>query len=386
MAEAVILEAVRTPVGRRNGMFRETPPVTLLAGVLDGLVSRAGLDSARIEDVITGCVTQGGEQGANIARQAVLMADFPVTVPGTTLDRMCGSSQQAVHFGAQAIAAGDMRYVIGCGVEHMTRVPMFSQIGGGYEMLNPDLLAKHDLIHQGESAERIADRYHLSRRALDEYAMESHLRAAAAQREGRFERQILPTPGLTAEGEWVTMTRDEGVRESPNLERMLQLPAPFRPAGNGVVTAGNASQISDGAAAVLLGDLDVSRADGFRPRARFRARVVVGDDPTIQLLGVIPATERALTRAGLRLSDIDVVEINEAFASVVLAWVHHFDPDMRRVNPNGGAIAHGHPLGATGAILMTKLLYELERRDGQFGLQTMCIGHGMATATIIERL
>ena len=290
MAEAVILEAVRTPVGRRGGMFRETPPVTLLAGVLEGLAGRTNLEPARIDDVIAGCVTQGGEQGANIARQAVLMAGFPVTVPGTTLDRKCGSSQQAVHFGAQAIAAGDMRYVIGCGVEHMTRVPMFSQIGGGYEMLNSELLAKHDLIHQGESAERIAERYHLSRRDLDEYAMESHLRAAAAYREGRFDRQILPTSGLDAEGEWVTMTRDEGVRESPNLERMLQLPTPFRPTGDGVVTAGNASQISDGAAALLLGDRDAARADGFRPRARFRARVVVGDDPTLQLLGVIPAT------------------------------------------------------------------------------------------------
>jgi acetyl-CoA acetyltransferase family protein len=316
----------------------------------------------------------------------VLLAGFPVTVPATTLDRMCGSSQQAIHFAAQAVAAGDMRYVVAAGVESMTRVPMFSNIAGGFEMLDPALLARYALIHQGESAERIAERYSISRREMDEYAVQSHLRAASAMRDGRVTAQILPSEGLDAVGKPVRVTADEGVRFAPDLERMLQLSTVFRPAGNGVVTAGNASQISDGAAAVLVADREVAQADGLRPRVRFRARVVVGDDPTLQLLGVIPATRLALERARLTLDDIDVIEINEAFATVVLAWARELHPDMERVNPDGGAIAHGHPLGATGAILMTKLLHELERRDGQFGLQVMCIGHGMATATVIERL
>jgi acetyl-CoA acetyltransferase family protein len=386
MAEAVILEAVRTPIGRRNGVFRETRPGALLASVLDEVTARAGLEPARVEDVVTGCVTQSGEQGANIGRQAVLLAGFPVTVPATTLDRMCGSSQQAIHFAAQAVAAGDMRYVVAAGVESMSRVPMFSNIAGGFETLDSALLAKYALIHQGESAERIAERYSLSRREVDEYAVQSHLRAASAMRDGRPTAQILSSEGLDAEGKAVRVTVDEGVRLAPDLERMLQLPTVFRPAGNGVVTAGNSSQISDGAAAVLVADREAARADGFRPRARFRARVVVGDDPTLQLLGVIPATRLALERARLALDDIDVIEINEAFATVVLAWARELHPDMERMNPDGGAIAHGHPLGATGAMLMTKLLHELERRDGQFGLQVMCIGHGMATATVIERL
>jgi acetyl-CoA acetyltransferase family protein len=386
MAEPIILEAVRTPIGRRNGVFRQTRPDALLAMALDEVVARAGLEPARVEDVVVGCVTQAGEQGANIGRQAVLLAGYPVTVPATTLDRMCGSSQQAIHFAAQAVAAGDMRYVLAAGVESMTRAPMFSNIGGGFETLNPDLLARHELIHQGESAERIAERYGLSRRAVDEYAVQSHLRAAAAMRDGRLTGQIVPTEGISAEGAPLRVDADEGVRPAPDLERMLQLPTVFRPAGNGVVTAGNASQISDGAAAVLLADRDVAEADGFRPRARFRARVAIGDDPTMQLLGVIPATHMALERAGLAIGDVDVIEINEAFACVVLAWEHAVRPDMERVNPNGGAIAHGHPLGATGAILFTKLLHELERRDSQFGLQVMCIGHGMATATVVERL
>ncbi|HWE61971.1 MAG TPA: thiolase family protein, partial [Chloroflexota bacterium] len=262
MAEAVILEAVRTPIGRRNGVFRETRPDALLASVLDEVVARAGLEPARVEDVVTGCVTQSGEQGANIGRQAVLLAGYPVSVPATTLDRMCGSSQQALHFAAQAVAAGDMRYAVAAGVESMTRAPMFSNIGGGFERLNPALLARHELIHQGESAERIAERYGMSRRDVDEYAVQSHLRAAAAIREGWPASQILPGDGLDAEGRPVRVTTDEGVRSAPDLERMRQLPTVFRPQGNGVVTAGNASQISDGAAAVLVADREVAIADG----------------------------------------------------------------------------------------------------------------------------
>ncbi|MGH2538657.1 MAG: thiolase family protein [Candidatus Promineifilaceae bacterium] len=385
MAEAVILEAVRTPFGKRGGAYRQTRPDGLLAHALCGLTARAGLDPALIEDVVTGCVTQAGEQGANIGRLAVLLAGFPVGVPATSLDRMCGSGQQAVHFAAQAIAAGDMRYAIGAGVENMTRTPMFSSLGGGFEVLNPDLLARYELIHQGESAERLAEKWGLGRAELDAFAAESHRRAAAAASAGRH-AEILPTPGLDPASQPLTLTRDEGIRQPVEPERMAALPTVFRPDGDGVVTAGNASQISDGAAAVLLADREAAEADGFRPRARFLARVVVGDDPSLQLAGVIPATERALARAGLTIADLDWIEINEAFASVVLAWARHFRPDMARVNPWGGAIAHGHPLGATGAALLAKMLAGLQQTGGRLGLQVMCIGHGMATATVIERL
>ncbi len=385
MPEAVILEAVRTPFGRRGGAFREIRPDRLLAYALDGLVERAGLDSHKIEDVITGTVTQAGEQGANVGRLAVLLSKYPITVPAVTLNRMCGSSQQAVHFAAQAIAAGDMHYAVGSGVENMTRVPMFSCIGGGFEKLNPELLARHELIHQGESAERVAERWRITRQEVDTLAAESHRRASQAARAERH-REILPMPGLTADGKTVTFSRDEGIRDVIDPAKMAALATVFRPGGDGVVTAGNSSQISDGAAAVLVGNREIAQADGLRPRARFRARVVVADDPTMQLTGVIPATRKALERARLAIRDLDWIEINEAFATVVLAWTREFQPDMARVNPWGGAMAHGHPLGATGAGLMAKMLTGLEMTDGQFGLQVMCIGHGMATATIIERI
>ncbi len=385
MTEAVILDAVRTPYGRRGGAFRETRPDKLLAHALCTLVARTGLAPELVEDVVTGTVTQAGEQGANIGRLAVLLAGFPVTVPALTLDRMCGSSQQAVHGAAQAIAAGDMSYAIGAGVEHMTRVPMFSAIGGGFETLNPDLLARYELIHQGESAERMAERWGIDRAAADAFAAESHRRAAEAARAGRH-REIVPAQGLDAEGAPSTLARDEGIRDPVDPVRMAALTTVFRPEGNGVVTAANASQISDGAAAVLLAERERALADGLRPRARFRARVVVGDDPTLQLAGVIPASRRALQRSGLTIGDLDWIEINEAFATVVLAWARELKPDMARVNPWGGAIAHGHPLGASGAGLMAKMLAGLDAVDGQFGLQVMCIGHGMATATVIERM
>jgi acetyl-CoA acetyltransferase family protein len=385
MVEAVILEAVRTPFGRRKGAYREVRPDALLAHTLQGLVERAVCDAAKIEDVVSGCVTQAGEQGANISRLAVLMAGFPVEVPAVSLNRMCGSSQQAVHFAAQAIAAGDMNYAIGAGVESMTRVAMFSDIGGGYEKLNPALLERHELIHQGESAERVAERWEITREDVDRFSAQSHRRASAAAHAHR-NAELLPTQGLDADGHPLTLSRDEGIRDAIDPEKMRALPTVFRPDGNGVVTAGNSSQISDGASAVLLANREVAEADGFRPRARFLARVAVGDDPMLQLAGVIPATRMALKRAGMTINDLDWIEINEAFATVVLSWARELKADLERVNPWGGAIAHGHPLGATGGGLMAKMLAGLEATGGQVGLQTMCIGHGMATATIIERI
>jgi acetyl-CoA acyltransferase len=391
MVEAVILEAVRTPFGRRGGALRGVRPDALLAHALSGLVGRAGIEPAQIEDVIGGVVTQAGEQGANLARLGVMLSGFPAAVPAVSINRMCGSSQQAVHFASQAIAAGDMRYAVGCGVESMTRVPMFSDLGGApdagsvFETLNPDLLQKQELVHQGESAERIAQKWSISREDADALSAGSHRRAGEAAREGR-NKEILTTPGLDSEGNPVELTSDEGIRSSVDPEKMAALKTVFRAEGEGIVTAGNSSQISDGATAVLVADREAAQADGFAPRARFRARVVVGDDPTMQLTGVIPATRLALKKAGLAMDDLDWIEINEAFATVVLSWADELEPDMDRVNPWGGAIAHGHPLGATGAGLMAKMLAGLEATDGQFGLQVMCIGHGMSTATILERI
>jgi acetyl-CoA acetyltransferase family protein len=385
MTKAVIIEAVRTPFGRRGGAYRQVHADQLLARTLDGLIGRTGINPAKIEDVITGTVVQTGEQGANLGRQAVLLAKLPVQVPAVTLNRMCGSSHQAIHFAAQAVAAGDMRYAIAAGVENMTRTPMFSDIGGGFETLNPELLARHELIHQGESAERMAERWSIRRTDADAFAAESHRRAAAAATAGQH-RELVPVPGHDADGNVHKLVTDEGIRWSVDREKMAALPTIFRPSENGVVTAANSCQISDGAAAVLVANEDAAKADGMPIRARFRARVVVGDDPTLQLAGVIPATRRALERARLHLGQIDWFEINEAFSTVVLAWARELSVDLEKVNPWGGAIAHGHPLGATGAGLMAKMLVGLETIGGQFGLQVMCIGHGMATASIIERV
>ena len=385
MREPVLLEAIRTPFARQGGAFREVRPDALLAHALRGLVGRAGIDPEQIEDVINGTVTQAGEQGANIGRLGVMLADFPVTVPAVTLNRMCGSSQQAIHFASQAIAAGDICYAVASGVESMTRAPMFSDIGEGYEALNRDLLGKQDLVHQGESAERIAEQWSITREDVDALAAESHRRASEAALENK-NAEMLPTEGLDAEGNPIELTSDEGIRGVVDAEKMAFLKTVFRPEGDGVVTAGNSSQISDGAAAVLVGERERAEADGFAPRAKFRARVAVGDDPTMQLTGVIPATRLALKKAGLSMDDLDWIEINEAFATVVLSWADGLDPDMQKVNPWGGAIAHGHPTGATGAGLMAKMLAGLEATDGQLGLQVMCIGHGMSTATIIERI
>src|SRR5215213_8550727 len=374
--EPVIVEAVRTPFGHRGGAFHEVRPDALLARVLAGLVERTGVGPEQVEDVVNGTVTQTGEQGANVGRLAVMLAGFPVTVPAVSLNRMCGSSQQAVHFASQAIAAGDMTYAIGSGVESMTRVPMFSDIGEGYEALNPELLEKQELIHQGESAERIADRWGITREDVDALATESHRRASAASRENK-NAEILPTPGLDTQGNQIELTSDEGIRGVVDAEKMASLRTVFRSEGDGVVTAGNSSQISDGASAVLIAERERTEADGMEPRARFRARVAAGDDP---------ATRLALKKANLSINDLDWIEINEAFATVVLSWADELKPDMEKVNPWGGAIAHGHPLGASGAGLMAKMLAGLEATDGQLGLQVMCIGHGMSTATIIERI
>lgn len=390
MSEAVIVDAVRTPFGRRGGALREYRPDALLAHVLDGLLDRTGADARKIDDVIDGTVTLAGEQGANPARLAVLLSKLPVEVPGVSLNRMCGSSQQAVHFAAQAVSAGDMDYVIGCGVESMSRVPMFLDIGlggpvNGFEKLDPELFKRHELIHQGESAERIADKWGLSRQDVDEFAKESHRRAALAQNAG-WNRELIPVTGVAPDGGPLRLERDEGVRAQIDEAKMASLKPAFRPEGKGVVTAANSSQLSDGASAVLVASARAARADGLRVKARFRSRVAVGSDPTMQLTGVIPATRLALAKAGLTIGDLDWIEINEAFACVVLSWARELEPDMAKVNPWGGAIAHGHPLGATGAGLMAKMLAGLEATGGTLGLQVMCIGHGQATATVIERI
>lgn len=389
--EALILGAVRTPFGRRGGALRETRPDELLAAALQGVLERSGVPGERIGDVLAGCVSQAGEQGANIARQAVLLAGLPAEVPAVSMNRMCGSSQFAVHAAAQAVAAGDLDFAIGCGVESMSRVPMFLDLTlgrgdfRGFEGLHPDILARYPIPHQVESAELIADHWALTRHELDDYAIESHRRAEAARVAGRH-GEILPMAGVDKAGAAITLAHDEGIRAQIDEARMRGMAPVFRDPDSGAVTAANASQMTDGGAAVLIGSRGAAEALGLKPRARFRARVAVGSDPVMQLTGVIPAAQRALERAGLTIRDMDWIEINEAFASVALCFAREFRPDMARLNPWGGAIAHGHPLGATGAGLMAKMLTGLEHTGGQFGLQVMCIGHGMATATVIERL
>ncbi len=378
MREAVIVEAVRTPAGKLRGSLSQIEPISLAALVLRAVVERAGISPTEVDDVVMGCVTQTGEQGANIGRLAALYAGFPVEVAAVSINRMCGSSQQAIHFAAQSIIAGDTDAVIAAGIESMSRVAM----GSDYPPRFPDN-PPYPLLHQGISAELIAQKWGFSRQALDEYSYHSHVKAAAATKAGHFQREILPI-AVGHNSDARTLDYDEGIRFEPNWEKMAALKPAFRE--DGVITAGNASQISDGAAAVLLMERSRAEALGLKPRARFVSRVAVGSDPELMLTGPIAATEKVLKRAGLSIGQMDVIEINEAFASVVLAWAAEIEPPLERVNPNGGAIALGHPLGATGAKLMTTLLHELERTGGRYGLQTMCIGHGQATATIIERL
>ncbi len=377
MSEVFIISAVRTPIGigKASGALASLAPIDLAAMVMQAVVERAGVEPGQVDDVVWGCATPVGDQGANLARLAVLQAGFPVRVPAVTLNRMCGSSQQALHFGAQAILAGDMDLVLAGGVEMMSHQPL----GADYPLAWPSEMS-YSLVHQGISAEMMAEKWQLNREALDDYAYQSHLRASQAIQGGYWDEQILPVS--LPDGRLFKI--DEGVRMPPDRARMANLKPVFKP--DGVITAGNASQVSDGAAALLLASAKAVGRYNLAPRARIATRYVIGSDPVLMLDGPIPATRQILKRVGLTLEDIDVIEINEAFASVVLAWAQELDADLERVNPNGGAIAHGHPLGATGAILMTKLINELERRKASYGLQTMCIGHGMATATIIERV
>ena len=377
MSEAYILAAVRTPVGigKPSGKLSSVSPVDLGALVLQAAVERSGITPEIIDDVIWGCVTQIGDQGANLARLSVLKAGFPVSVPAVTINRMCGSSQQAIHFAVQAILSGDMDLVIAGGTEMMSHQP----IGSDWPAEWPDDFP-YKMVHQGKSAELIAQKWDLSRESLDDCAFESHRRAMTAIQNGFFNEQIIPV----ALQDGSTMQVDEGVRQPPDRQKMAALKPAFEL--DGVVTAGNSSQISDGASAVVLASPKIVGRYNLQPRARVLSRFVIGSDPVLMLDGPIQATRSILSRTGTTLDRMDVIEINEAFASVVLAWQKELDADMKIVNPNGGAIALGHPIGATGAILMTKLLHELERTNGRLGLQTMCIGHGMATATIIERI
>jgi acetyl-CoA acetyltransferase family protein len=387
--EPVIVGAVRTPVGRRNGGLAGVHAVDLGAAALRALVERSGVDPMLVDDVIMGCVSQIGEQSVNVARNAWLAAGLPEEVPATTIDRQCGSSQQAVQFAAQGILAGGYQLVVAGGVEHMTRVPLGSTMAGPGVPGAPFGPAMHDryqgrLVPQGISAELITEKWGLTREEQDSFALRSHRRAAAAQDAGRFDHQQVPVevPGPDGTSTWVRA--DEGVRRDTSMEKLAGLKPAFRPGGQ--VTAGNSSQISDGAAALLLASRAAAERLGLRPLARFAGFALAGVDPVLMLTGVIPATERVLRQTGLGMDDLDVIEINEAFASVVLAWGREVEPDWERVNPNGGAIALGHPLGASGARIMTDLVAELGRGNGRYGLQVMCEGGGMANATVLERL
>lgn len=388
METAVIIDTIRTPLGRRNGKLKEWHAVDLAAETLKALVSRTGIDPALIDDVIMGCVMQVGEQSTNIARNAVLAAGFPDTVPATTIDRQCGSSQQAAHFAAQGVMAGAYDVVIASGIEAMTRVPMGSSMADGKYGLpfGPQIGLRYasegGLVPQGVSAELIADKWGLTRDDLDRFALRSQNNAARATQEGRFEREILPI--LDAEGN--LMTTDEGIRAS-SMESLGALKPVFRSEEEGGrVTAGNSSQITDGSSATLIMSETKAKQLGLKPRARFVNFALAGDDARMMLTAPIPATKKVLERAGMTIDQMDLIEINEAFASVILAWEKELRPDMEKVNVNGGAIALGHPLGCSGTRLLSTLLNELERTGGRFGLQTMCEGGGMANVTIVERL
>src|SRR5216110_567095 len=382
MREVVIVEAVRTPIGRRNGRLKDIHPVVLGSMVLKELLRRAQLEPGKVEDVVFGCVTQTGEQSVNVARNAWLAAGFPVETPATTVDRQCGSSQQALHFAANLIQSGVCDITIAGGVESMTRVPMGANALSPGTPFPPELMELYDLVPQGISAELMARKYGISRRAMDEFSVESHHRAHEATEKGYFTSQIMPVD--ISNGQHEVFARDEGIRATASYETTSALQPAFNPEHS--ITAGNSSQISDGAAAVLLMSLEKAKQLGVRPRARIRAQAVVGTDPVLMLEGPIPGTAAVLKRAGLDLSSIDLFEVNEAFASVVLAWQKETGADLEKTNVNGGAIALGHPLGASGAILMNRLLYELERRDLRYGLETMCCGGGLGTATIIDRV
>jgi acetyl-CoA acyltransferase len=390
MQTAVIVDAVRTPTGKRNGKLKDWHATDLAAHALEALADRNDLDAGLIDDVIMGCVSQTGEQGVNIGRNAALAAGFPEEVPGMTIDRQCGSSQQAAHFAAQGVMAGVYDVAIAAGVESMTRVPMLvtAQQGPGVPF-GPKMLERYDhsLVPQGLSAEMVAEKWGIGREELDVLSLESHQRAARATKEGRFESQIVPVP-VTVDGTGESMTVDEGIRWETTLDKLASLKPAFKT--DGVITAGNSSQISDGAAAVLIMSEQKAEDLGLRARARFVSFALAGVDPVMMLTGPIPATHKVLGRAGLAIDDIGLFEVNEAFSSVVAAWRREMPGDdaalWERTNVNGGAIALGHPLGCSGAKLLTTLVHELERTGARYGLQAMCEGGGMANALIIERI
>ncbi|MHB8190130.1 MAG: thiolase family protein [Ferrimicrobium sp.] len=387
--EPVLIDAVRTPVGRRGGQLKGWHPADLLAQTLTILMARTGLEASQLDDLIAGCTLQRGEQTGNIARNALLGAGLPESLAATTIDRQCGSGQQAIHFAAQGVAAGAYDFAIGCGVESMSRVdlgPLFDLEAAPGEWYGERALARYQgrLPSQGISAEMVVRKWSLTREELDAFSIQSHLRAAAAQRNGYFTAQLVPVEVEGPDGRRITMTRDEGIRDAPDPVRMAQLEPVFAP--DGTITAGNASQISDGAAAVLVADGVAARRVGLTPRARIVAMAVAADDPILQFTAILPATRKALASAGLAIDAIDRVEVNEAFACVPLIWQREFGVGNDRLNVNGGSIAIGHPLGSTGARMMTDLLCELERCGGRYGLLTICEGGGMANATIIERL
>src|SRR6266487_5824933 len=383
--EVVIVEAVRTPIGRgheEKGYYKDTHPSNLLAKTYSEVIERAGIDAAEVEDVVTGCVQQFGEQGLNIGRNAWLEAGLPIETPATTVDRQCGSAQQAVNFAAALIASGVHDVAIGGGVEHMGHISFADGMAVQQEhgfAFSPELLERYNLVPQGISAEMIADKWEIPRSELDEIGLRSHQLAHQATEEGRFEREIVP---FSVNGD--TYVTDQGIRGDTSLDKLAELKPAFK--DDGKVTAGNSSQISDGAAAVLLMAREKAEALGLEPRARIVDQTTVGVDPVIMLTGPIPATRVLLERNGMKIDDIDLIEINEAFASVVAAWRRELEPDMDRVNVNGGAIALGHPLGSTGARLITTLLHELERTDKEIGLVTMCCGGGLGTGTLIQRV
>ncbi len=391
MPNAVIVDAVRTPGGKRNGKLKNWHAVDLASESLKAIQERNDLDPAIVDDVIMGCVMQVADQSLNVGRNAVLAAGWPESVPATTIDRQCGSSQQSMHFAAQGVMAGAYDVVIASGVEAMSRVPMGSSVVRdlGYPF-GPRVMARYEpqggLVSQGIGAEMIADQWGISRDDLDAFAVESHRRAAQATAEGRFENELVPVAIRDENGQDTDeqITTDEGIRPDSSVESLAKLKGAFKEGGK--ITAGNASQITDGSSAVLIMSEEKAAELGLTPRARFHAFALAGVDPITMLTGPIPATTKVLERAGMTLDDIDLVEINEAFASVVLAWQKEHDADLSKVNVNGGAIALGHPLGASGAKLTATLLNELERTGGRYGLLTMCEGGGLANATIIERL
>ena len=383
MPDVVIVEAARTPVGRRKGWLREIHPVRLGSSALCEALARANLDPALVEHVIMGCVTQINEQTFNLARNVTLDAGLPVEVPATTVDFQCGSSQQALHLAAAMIASGQIEIAVAGGVENMTRVPMGSSLAGGFPFTER-IMANYNIVSQGEAADEIARKWGVTREEVDQIGYESHVKAAQATANGWLQREFFPLEGVDDEGKPLIVTQDQGFRANASLEKMAALQPAFTP--DGVTTAGNSSQISDGAAALVLTTAEKARALGLKPRARLVSMVTVGSDPHLMLTGPVAATRKALAKAGMSLDQIDLFEVNEAFAAVIGMWKREIGADMAKVNVHGGAIALGHPLGASGARLMTTLLNALDIHDKRYGLQTMCCGGGMGTATIVERI